>query len=81
MINTKLINVINSKVSEMISNQPTKSYASVLSDNFININKSINSINSDMHAIKINDENTVIFENLPTINNIYYIYYQITYVI
>ena len=38
------------------------------SDN-ININKSINSINSDMHAIKINDENTVIFENLPTINN------------
>ena len=43
----------------MISNQPTKSYANVLSDNFININKSINSINSDMHAIKINDENTV----------------------
>ena len=64
MIYTQLINVINSKVSEMIANQLTKSYASVLSEHFININKSIKSINCDMqhaYAIKFNDENTVIF--------------------
>ena len=57
-------------MSELISNLPTQSYASVLNDNVIKIYNSIHAINNDMHSIKINDYNTVIFENLPNINNL-----------
>ena len=59
-INTKLINNIQSKVSELISNLPKKYYASVLNYNIIKIKTSIYAINNDMHSIKINDYNTII---------------------
>ena len=41
-----------------------------LNDNVIKINSSIHEINNNMHFIKINDDNTVIFENLPNSNNL-----------
>ena len=41
-----------------------------LNDYVTTINNYIRAINNYMHSIKINDDNTVIFENLPNINNI-----------
>ena len=69
LINTNLINAIKLQVSDLITNAPSKSYASVLSANVDNINKSINIINNNVNHryLTINEYNTIIFENLPTI--------------
>ena len=70
LININLINTIKSQVSDLITNAPSKSYVSVLSDNVDNINKSINIINNNVNHLTINEDNTNIFENLPTIKNV-----------
>ena len=68
----KSINDLTFKIDKLLSISPSKSYASVLSDNLKNLNKinsSIESINSQVNIIKSNDDLSLVFENIPEISD------------
>ena len=68
----KSINDLTLKIDKLLSISPSKSYASVLSDNLKNLNKinsSIESINSQVNIIKSNDDLSLVFENIPEISD------------
>ena len=55
--------MIKSQVCKMSTNIPVKSYASALNENIFNITKYINSINTNVNTLQVND-NSILFENL-----------------
>ena len=71
MSTIKSINDLTFKIDKIFSLSPSKSYASILSDNIKNlnyINSSISSINSQVNIIKSNDDLSLVFENITEIS-------------